>query len=155
MRWVSLTRMGGGSEEIPTFFYRVDDDADDKAADDDAVTMSFAVATGAMGSFGSPVGATTISSASVAASTADPSREDDGEVEDECESLDAYRISPWMPGSAASSLRDPTPRVHRPTDRDVMNVRSTNGTRGPTPGCLLYTSPSPRDQRGSRMPSSA
>ena len=25
----------------------------------------------------------------------------------------------------------------------------------PRPGCLLYTSPSPRDQRGSRMPSSA
>ena len=25
----------------------------------------------------------------------------------------------------------------------------------PTYGCLLYTSPSPRDQRGSRMPSSA
>ena len=25
----------------------------------------------------------------------------------------------------------------------------------PIPGCLLYTSPSPRDQRGSRMPSSA
>ena len=24
-----------------------------------------------------------------------------------------------------------------------------------TKGCLLYTSPSPRDQRGSRMPSSA
>ena len=24
-----------------------------------------------------------------------------------------------------------------------------------TEGCLLYTSPSPRDQRGSRMPSSA
>ena len=136
VRWVSLTRMGGGSEEIPTFFYRVDDDADDDDDDDDAVTMSFAVATGAMGSFGSPVGATTISSASVAASTADPSREDDGEVEDECESLDAYRISPWMPGSAASSLRDPTPRVHRPTDRDVMNVRSTNGTRGPTPGAM-------------------
>ena len=138
VRWVSLTRMGGGSEEIPTFFYRVDDDADDKADDDDdAVTMSFAVATGAMGSFGSPVGATTISSASVAASTADPSREDDGEVEDECESLDAYRISPWMPGSAASSLRDPTPRVHRPTDRDVMNVRSTNGTRGDeAPGAM-------------------
>ena len=27
--------------------------------------------------------------------------------------------------------------------------------RGETKGCLLYTSPSPRDQRGSRMPSSA
>jgi len=26
---------------------------------------------------------------------------------------------------------------------------------GPGVGCLLYTSPSPRDQRGSRMPSSA
>ena len=26
---------------------------------------------------------------------------------------------------------------------------------GPCMGCLLYTSPSPRDQRGSRMPSSA
>ena len=26
---------------------------------------------------------------------------------------------------------------------------------GQLPGCLLYTSPSPRDQRGSRMPSSA
>ena len=26
---------------------------------------------------------------------------------------------------------------------------------GPPQGCLLYTSPSPRDQRGSRMPSSA
>ena len=25
----------------------------------------------------------------------------------------------------------------------------------PAPACLLYTSPSPRDQRGSRMPSSA
>ena len=28
-------------------------------------------------------------------------------------------------------------------------------TPGNTIGCLLYTSPSPRDQRGSRMPSSA
>ena len=27
--------------------------------------------------------------------------------------------------------------------------------KGDFPGCLLYTSPSPRDQRGSRMPSSA
>ena len=30
----------------------------------------------------------------------------------------------------------------------------TNGRRNMTT-CLLYTSPSPRDQRGSRMPSSA
>ena len=31
-----------------------------------------------------------------------------------------------------------------------INVQITNAN-----GCLLYTSPSPRDQRGSRMPSSA
>ena len=30
-----------------------------------------------------------------------------------------------------------------------------NGASGSTTSCLLYTSPSPRDQRGSRMPSSA
>ena len=30
-----------------------------------------------------------------------------------------------------------------------------NPTKGNTFICLLYTSPSPRDQRGSRMPSSA
>ena len=29
------------------------------------------------------------------------------------------------------------------------------GLIGPNGSCLLYTSPSPRDQRGSRMPSSA
>ena len=31
----------------------------------------------------------------------------------------------------------------------------TNGENGGKYSCLLYTSPSPRDQRGSRMPSSA
>ena len=41
---------------------------------------------------------------------------------------------------------------------DIYNV--TNGERFSTylmaaEACLLYTSPSPRDQRGSRMPSSA
>ena len=30
-----------------------------------------------------------------------------------------------------------------------------NHTKGASKACLLYTSPSPRDQRGSRMPSSA
>ena len=41
--------------------------------------------------------------------------------------------------------------------RPFEKLRSMTGE--PTPGipdsCLLYTSPSPRDQRGSRMPSSA
>ena len=34
------------------------------------------------------------------------------------------------------------------------NLFGEENGRLPTP-CLLYTSPSPRDQRGSRMPSSA
>ena len=33
---------------------------------------------------------------------------------------------------------------------NVLNIMQTSGYI-----CLLYTSPSPRDQRGSRMPSSA
>ena len=36
----------------------------------------------------------------------------------------------------------------------AMNIDGTN-TLACLCGCLLYTSPSPRDQRGSRMPSSA
>ena len=36
-------------------------------------------------------------------------------------------------------------------DDYIKNISETRGV----PACLLYTSPSPRDQRGSRMPSSA
>ena len=36
---------------------------------------------------------------------------------------------------------------------DVTNIRHSK--KALSMGCLLYTSPSPRDQRGSRMPSSA
>ena len=40
-------------------------------------------------------------------------------------------------------------------DRSVVVISDpVNGTTNPK-ACLLYTSPSPRDQRGSRMPSSA
>ena len=39
------------------------------------------------------------------------------------------------------------------TEREVENAAVAVVTS--TRGCLLYTSPSPRDQRGSRMPSSA
>ena len=45
------------------------------------------------------------------------------------------------------------------TQRNYSNPRGTihicEGNGGVPTGCLLYTSPSPRDQRGSRMPSSA
>ena len=35
------------------------------------------------------------------------------------------------------------------------SCKKNEGDKGPFRNCLLYTSPSPRDQRGSRMPSSA
>ena len=38
--------------------------------------------------------------------------------------------------------------------RKIAQIQKPSRTLGSTP-CLLYTSPSPRDQRGSRMPSSA
>ena len=37
----------------------------------------------------------------------------------------------------------------------MLNTANDAGNVGPDYTCLLYTSPSPRDQRGSRMPSSA
>ena len=53
-------------------------------------------------------------------------------------------------------------KLARRVDREIMPVSLASGRTLPnvTPimqaiGCLLYTSPSPRDQRGSRMPSSA
>ena len=36
-----------------------------------------------------------------------------------------------------------------------MKVRESDSKRVPMKGCLLYTSPSPRDRTRSRMPSSA
>ena len=37
----------------------------------------------------------------------------------------------------------------------LMALREKYGSEKPLKGCLLYTSPSPRDKRQSRMPSSA
>ena len=42
---------------------------------------------------------------------------------------------------------------HPPTDYEIASEAKADNARGIF--CLLYTSPSPRDQRGSRMPSSA
>ena len=40
-------------------------------------------------------------------------------------------------------------------DRTAESLNISQLTAVVNNGCLLYTSPSPRDQRGSRMPSSA
>ena len=44
-----------------------------------------------------------------------------------------------------------TPLIHAP----ALSAETGNTVYLKFEGCLLYTSPSPRDQRGSRMPSSA
>ena len=43
----------------------------------------------------------------------------------------------------------------RPKDSDAEESAGDAEESARSTGCLLYTSPSPRDQRGSRMPSSA
>ena len=45
--------------------------------------------------------------------------------------------------------------VYDPEQVDVDAIWERDRQRGRVRACLLYTSPSPRDQRGSRMPSSA
>ena len=56
----------------------------------------------------------------------------------------------WMPTQERQFLPDP----EQVPDNLVIRL-SRSKIDGPVPACLLYTSPSPRDQRGSRMPSSA
>ena len=76
-------------------------------------------------------------------------------------------------GGAVEVMGTPVPRLrqaHLVSRRGVAHVPENRGvlfqltvkenlqlakTRGRVDICLLYTSPSPRDQRGSRMPSSA
>ena len=61
----------------------------------------------------------------------------------------------------ASELEVPRARSRAPRADDPVGPHTecallyTSGTTGRPKGCLLYTSPSPRDKRQSRMPSSA
>ena len=57
----------------------------------------------------------------------------------------------YGPGGVALLIESLTDNKNR-TSSDVRSLLSKNGG---SMACLLYTSPSPRDQRGSRMPSSA
>ena len=68
---------------------------------------------------------------------------------------DQAALKPWADGKTqmttgeqAKAFADHYILVH-------MNTSSENRTYEEVSGCLLYTSPSPRDKRQSRMPSSA
>ena len=68
--------------------------------------------------------------------------------------------SPWgaPPGGGGSgngSGRGPTPPNVDELIRDLQDKIKRFLPGGKTSGCLLYTSPSPRDAHESRMPSSA
>ena len=59
-----------------------------------------------------------------------------------------------------NGVQVPNPQVVQRISSDCADPTATelldiNNVRAIILGCLLYTSPSPRDQRGSRMPSSA
>ena len=56
----------------------------------------------------------------------------------------------WRNGDLESVTNDERPEQTERMEREVQyEAESVSNS------CLLYTSPSPRDQRGSRMPSSA
>ena len=64
--------------------------------------------------------------------------------------------APPPPPSPAPAAPAPNPRGLPTLRRREVRIRSSPPQHHRRPrSCLLYTSPSPRDQRGSRMPSSA
>ena len=79
----------------------------------------------------------------------------------------AMLVRRTMPGADAHFMHDLLLHCHR--DKQVKTIEHTRGYKPASlpnhqcnscaeanaRSCLLYTSPSPRDQRGSRMPSSA
>ena len=61
-----------------------------------------------------------------------------------------------FPFTVKSNLRDNYPFDMFAVPREqIARIHASSGTTGKPTVCLLYTSPSPRDKRQSRMPSSA
>ena len=61
----------------------------------------------------------------------------------------------YNPDELEFEYEAPVPKVKPPAQPEVETPETPDTSRAVTVDCLLYTSPSPRDQRGSRMPSSA
>ena len=63
----------------------------------------------------------------------------------------------YMARRCEEGIKAPPDRAAKLLDRfqAVMDEVRREGSTGPVWACLLYTSPSPRDKRQSRMPSSA
>ena len=59
----------------------------------------------------------------------------------------------FLPGTIGDAIWVSYGKSENP--KFILIDGGTAGTRKHIKACLLYTSPSPRDQRGSRMPSSA
>ena len=65
-------------------------------------------------------------------------------------------IAAFVSGSSYANATEVMLLDHSDRWDELPNVvKITAALSARTKGCLLYTSPSPRDQRGSRMPSSA
>ena len=61
----------------------------------------------------------------------------------------SYKLNPSPVIDSAQKFSE---GIYEPS---TLQCLSFHGKKRLSIGCLLYTSPSPRDQRGSRMPSSA
>ena len=75
------------------------------------------------------------------------------------ELLDKYEFpgddTPIIRGSALKALEGDESDYGKPSIQKLMEACDSHVPEPERDVCLLYTSPSPRDQRGSRMPSSA
>ena len=74
-------------------------------------------------------------------------------LEDEDHSIVGYQTRPALEGDWSKALAGNQPFRVIPGEDSQASTQFIEA--GETEHCLLYTSPSPRDQRGSRMPSSA
>ena len=79
---------------------------------------------------------------------------DDDQISDLVDDTIQYYNERHMDGYIRTFLKVPFSQVVIDTMTTDADTTVTNATSAGT-SCLLYTSPSPRDQRGSRMPSSA